>query len=215
MNAKLRQGFALLADVVHSTETADFVRGRDRRLKELSLRHRAEGRIRADYTVTAWDEFQTYTWDGASLPRVIIELRQLFMPWKLRIGVGGGQISGWRSRRPINVALGGEAFERARDALESLTSSRNKYRRMTRFRTGDDAQDQLLDLVYGLHDTLVQDTTVRQWETIGPAFRGASQDEIAELLSVGPSTVSRNLARGAYWQMKETIDVVASILTPD
>ncbi|MEM9314888.1 MAG: hypothetical protein AAGA95_09690, partial [Pseudomonadota bacterium] len=112
----------------------------------------------------------------------------------------------------INVALGGQAFERARDALESLTASRSKYRRMTRFRTGDEGLDQLLDLVYGLHDSLVQDTTVRQWETIGPALRGVSQDEIAELLNVGPSTVSRNLHRGGYWQMRETADVVASIL---
>ncbi|MEM1187829.1 MAG: SatD family protein [Pseudomonadota bacterium] len=212
MSAKNRQGFALIADVVDSTETADLVRGRDRRLQELSLRHRAKGWIKADYTVTAWDEFQTYSWDGAFLPGVVIELRQLFMPWKLRIGVGRGDISGWRSRRPINVALGGQAFERARDALESLTASRSKYRRMTRFRTGDEGLDRLLDLVYGLHDSLVQDTTVRQWETIGPALRGISQDEIAELLNVGPSTVSRNLHRGGYWQMRETADVVASIL---
>ncbi len=212
MNASLRKGFALIADVVDSTETADFVRGRDRRLKELSKRHRSKAWIKADYTVTAWDEFQTYLWDGPRLPGVIIELRQVFAPWSLRIGVGRGEISGWRSRRPINIALGGSAFERARDALDTLASSRSKYRRLTCINTGDGERDQLLDLIYGLHDTLVQEVTVRQWETIGHALRGVSQDEIGKRLGVAPSTVSRNLHRGRYWQMKETVDSVAAIL---
>jgi hypothetical protein len=208
-----RAGFALLVDVVGSSDAPDFVRRRDRGLGRLSQRHREAGWIRAPYTVTAWDEFQTFLWEPGAVARVILELRQGLAPWPLRIGVGAGGIRGWRSRRPINEAVGGPAFERAREALEALEAgSGDKYPRLTRFRTGERSRDRLLDLVYGLHDTLVRDVTERQWETIGAALGDESQEEVARRLGVQPSTVSRNLQRGHYWQMRETADVVATLL---
>ncbi len=103
----LRPGFALLVDVPGSRDESDFVAGRDKRLKALSARHVEQGWVRSPYTVTAWDEFQTFLWDGRAVPRVILELRQRFVPWELRIGVGQGGIRGWRTRRPINEAVGG------------------------------------------------------------------------------------------------------------
>jgi hypothetical protein len=212
MSTSTKPGFALIADVVGSTGADDFVRVRDRCLRELSARHREGGRIRADYTVTAWDEFQTFLWEGHHLPRIVLELREGFAPWKLRIGIGQGDISGWRSRRPINLALGGVAFERAREALTGLVASGGKYPHFTRFHTGHDELDDLLNLIYGLHDTLVEDITARQWETVAHALRGISQEEIGRLLGVAPSTVSRNLHRGHYWQLQETLDTVTRLL---
>jgi len=206
-----RTGFALLVDVTGSRNEREFVAGRDKHLKALSARHTKRGWVKAPYTVTAWDEFQTFLWDGLALPRVLLELRQGFAPWELRIGVGRGVIRGWRSRRPINEAVGGPAFERAREALDALSEPGEKYPRLTRFRTGEAARDVLLDLIYGLHDTLVQDVTERQWETIGHALAGASQDQIADTLGVYPSTVSRNLQRGHYWQMRETMERVSTL----
>lgn len=212
---KDRAGFVLIADVVGSSKTKDFVRGRDRRLETLSARQLDEGWLRSAYTVTAWDEFQTYGWDPGVVARVVLELRQIFSPWALRIGIGVGGIRGWRSRRPINEAVTGPAFERAREALEALDAAGAKVPRLTRFRTGDTTRDDLLDLVYGLHDTLVQGVTERQWETIGHAMSGATQEEIAAKLGIDASTVSRNLRRGYYWQMQETIDRVPALLGPD
>jgi len=211
--ARGRWGFAVLVDVVGSTQTADFAKGRARRLRYLSERHLERGWVKAPYTVTAWDEFQTFLWDAPSVPRVILELRQRFSPWKLTIGVGWGDIRGWRSRRPINEAVSGAAFERAREALEALTASkRSKYPRLTRFRTGDSERDCILDLIYGLHDTLVLGVTERQWETIGHALDDEGQEAIAKALGVQTSTVSRNLQRGHYWQMRETLETVAAVL---
>lgn len=207
-------GFALLVDVTGSRDESDFVKERDRRLKALSARHLERRWVRSPYTVTAWDEFQTFLWAGSAIPRVILELRQSFDPFELRVGVGRGDIRGWRSKRPINEAVGGPAFERAREALEAISDSGEKYRRLTRFRTGDTERDGLLDLIYGLHDTLVQDVTERQWEIIGHALRDASQEDIAERLGVLPSTVSRTLQRGHYWQMQETVERLSALLGP-
>lgn len=206
-------GYALIADVVGSTETRDFVQSRDGRLETLSRRHVDRGLVRTPYTITAWDEFQAFDFDPAVAAGVILELRQAFAPLELRIGVGLGSIEGWPSERPINEAVTGLAFERAREALESLETRGDKVARLTRFRTGSPETDALLDLIYGLHDTLVQGVTERQWETIGHALNGASQEEIASMLQVDPSTVSRNLRRGCYWQMQDTVNGVSELLT--
>jgi hypothetical protein len=109
--------------------------------------------------------------------------------------------------------LSGEGFERARSAMDALKSSRGeKYRRLSQFVSGDAERDSLLNLIYGLHDSLVQQVTERQWETIGAAFLLESQEDVASQLGVQPSTVTRNLKRGHYWQMRETAAVVSALL---
>lgn len=208
-----RRGFAIIADVVASSKATDFVRRRDWNLKALSSSHTEKRWIESAYTVTAWDEFQTYSWHARSIPRALLELRQKFAPWELKIGIGAGTLQGWHSQQPVNESVGGLAFERARSALNALASgSSEKYRRLTCFNTGDEQHDQLLNLVYGLSDSLLQTITERQWETIGCALLNLNQDSIAAQLNVTPSTVTRSLQRGYYWQLSETIEVVAGLL---
>lgn len=208
-----RPGAVLLVDVAGSSALSDFTEGRDRRIVRLTKLHRDQEWIAADYTVTAWDEFQSVTWQLAYLPRILLDIRQVFAPWEVYVAVGYGRVSGWQTDRPINEALGGEGFERARAAMDTLKSSRgDKYRRLSQFVTGNGNRDSLLNLVYGLHDTLVQQVTERQWETIGAALRLASQEEVADQLGVQPSTVTRNLKRGHYWQMRETASLASALL---
>lgn len=211
-----RSGAVLLVDIAGSTGVALFTAERDRKIRKLSKRHGMKKWIGADYTVTAWDEFQTVLWDRKNLPHVILEIRQVLAPWEAYIGVGFGEISGWRSQEPINEALGGEGFERARAAIDAVKAARGeKFRRLTHFVSGNKDRDKLLNLLYGLHDTLVQQVTERQWTTIGLAIDLSSQEEVAGKLGVRPSTVTRNLKRGHYWQMKETAAIVSGLLTDE
>jgi hypothetical protein len=100
--------------------------------------------------------------------------------------------------------------------MDALKSPRgDKYRRLSRFLTGDEQRDTLLDLIYGLHDSLVQQVTVRQWQTIGAALSLGSQEDVADKLGVQPSTVTRNLKRGHYWQMRETAALVSALLADE
>lgn len=212
INRHNRPGSVLLVDVADSTSKPDFRDGRDRRIERLNGEHRERGWIAADYTVTAWDEFQSVSWERQHLPRILLDIRQVFAPWEVYIAVGCGQVSGWESSRPINEALGGEGFERARAAMDALKSATgDKYRRLSQFVTGDSERDALLNLIYGLHDSLVQQVTERQWETIGAALSLRNQEDVAAKLGVQPSTVTRNLKRGHYWQMRETAAVVAAM----
>ena len=211
-----RRGAVLLVDVAGSSAIADFRRGRDDRIGQLSKLHRGQDWIATDYTVTAWDEFQSVAWQLQHLPRILLDIRQIFAPWEVYVAVGCGLVSGWQSDRPINEALGGEGFERARAAMDALKSSPGaKYRRLSQFVTGDGGRDSLLNLIYGLHDTLVQQVTERQWETIGAALVLGNQEEVAARLGVQPSTVTRNLKRAHYWQMRETATLVSAMLAKE
>jgi hypothetical protein len=216
ITADSRPGAVLLVDVAGSSSMPDFRDGRDRRIEQLTALHRERDWVAADYTVTAWDEFQSVSWDRQRLPHILLDIRQLFAPWEVYIAVGCGRVSGWQSARPINEALSGEGFERARAAMDALKSSKgDKYRRLSQFVTGDEARDALLNLIYGLHDSLVQQVTERQWETIRAALLLKNQEDVAGTLRVQPSTVTRNLKRGHYWQMRETASVVSALLADE
>lgn len=205
---------ALTADIVRSRDIPDFREWRDGRLQAVSKRHQKEGWIRAPYTVTAWDEFQTLLSSVGHAARLIFDLRLQFYPHHLRIGIGIGDITGLPKRRErINATLGGPAFERAREALDSLKKNR-KSEALTAFQSGDPDLDLALNLIYQLHDTLLQQATPRQWETI-KAYAGARRQELAATggrMGLDVSTVSRNLQRGHYWQMERTVQGVSDLL---
>ena len=111
----------------------------------------------------------------------------------------------------MNEALSGSGFERARTAIDEVKDAgRSKIRRLTRFCTGDADRDAVLNLVYALADTLVGQVSPRQWEMIGSAAVADSQEAVARRFGVDPSTVTRNLRRGHYWQLKETAAVLAA-----
>lgn len=204
---------AVTADIVESRQIKGLNRWRDRKLRELSAIHQREGLTLAPYAVTTWDEFQSLT-RPALAPRLILGLRLHFYPRHLRIGVGiGGLLGAPGGRKPVNVALGGAAFENARDALESLKSHR-KSDALTAFRSPDGDLDIALNLIYHLHDTLLRQVTPRQWETLR-AYSQSSPQELAaaaESLGISVSTASRTLQRGHYWQMEETVAAVSEIL---
>lgn len=215
MSAISPQGNAavLLVDVVGSSELEDFVGGRDHRIGRLNGRHQAAGWIAAPYTVTAWDEFQSVLWQLAMIPPILLDIRRVFAPWEVYVAVGIGEVSGDGSRKPINEALSGAGFDRARQAMDALKSSKgDKYRRLTRFRSDDRDRDALLDLLYGLHDSLTQQITPRQWQTISAALEFDNQEDVAAHLHVQPSTVTRNLKRGHFWQLRDTAETVSGLL---
>lgn len=203
----------LLVDVAGSSALEDFVGGRDRRIGQLNERHRAKNWIAAPYTVTAWDEFQSVLWQLETIPPILLDIRRVFAPWEVYVAVGIGEVTGDSLRKPINETLSGTAFDRARQAMDALKSSKgDKYRRLTRFRSADRDRDVLLDLVYGLHDSLTQQITERQWETISAALESENQEDVATRLHVRPSTVTRNLRRGHFWQLKDTAETVSALL---
>jgi len=201
----------LIADVLESRARADIRSLLGRKLAAVSKRHLRKKLIQLPYSVTAGDEFQTVTRDLPSIPAVILDLRRALRPLSLRIGVGFGRISD-RIQPPVN-RLGGEAFQRARGAIENIkTSSLFKFDVLTAFESRNAGFNSAINLIYGLHDTLVLKITEKQWETIEEFLDTPTLEQTAKRLRLDASTVSRNLKRGYYWQLSETVKVAGSLI---
>jgi len=201
----------ITADVVGSRNILFFRQKRDRKLARLSRLHLAHQLILSPYAVTAWDEFQVILSKPEFAPRVILDLRRLFYPFELWIAVGMGSASGVH-RKPVNVHAGGQAFERARAAAERLKSASPKYRALTAFNSGNEIFDTIANTVYHLQDALLEKTTEKQWAAINMQMQTGRQDVTARKLKLNISTVSRNLKRGYYWHLVETVAAMENIV---
>ena len=201
----------LIADVLESHARADIRGLLGRKLAAVSRCHLRKKLIQLPYSVTAGDEFQTVTRNLPSIPAVILDLRKALRPLALRIGIGFGPISD-RIQPPVN-RLGGEAFQRARKAIENIkTNSLFKFDSLTAFESRSAGFNSTINLIYGLHDTLVLKITEKQWETIEEFLERPTLEQTAKRLKLDASTVSRNLKRGYYWQLSETVKVAGSLI---
>jgi len=202
---------ALIADVMESRARSDLRSLLGNKLAAISRRHLHRKLIQLPYSVTAGDEFQTVTRDLPSIPAVIQDLRVALRPLSLRIGVGFGSIAG-PIQPPVN-RLGGEAFQAARKAIESIkTGNLFKFEVLTAFVSRYEHFNKTINLIYGLHDTLVLKITQRQWETIQEFRDTPTLEQTAKRLKLDNSTVSRNLKRGYYWQLAETVKGTESLI---
>ena len=201
----------LIADVMESRAHADLRSLLGKKLAAIPRHHLNRKLIQLPYSVTAGDEFQTVTRNLPSIPAVIRDLRAALRPLSLRIGVGFGSVSG-RIQAPVN-RLGGEAFQSARKAIENIkTGNLFKFEVLTAFVSPYPHFDNTINLIYGLHDTLVLKITERQWETIQEFLGSPTLEQTAKRLKLDDSTVSRNLKRGYYWQLTETVEASGSLI---
>lgn len=201
----------LVADVVESSSRAGLRALLASRLADASRRHLRRKLIALPYSVTAGDEFQTVTRNLRALPETLLDLRTSFRPLSLRIGIGLGRVSE-RLRPPVN-RLGGEAFQNARKAVDRLkTGNLFRFDTLTAFSSRDPRFDAVLNLLYGLHDTLVLKITKKQWEAVAASLEHRTLQRAARCLRLDASTVSRNLKRGYYWQLLDTAKVAAMLI---
>jgi hypothetical protein len=194
---------AITCDIVGSRQIEEFRRKRDQKLRRISKLHVEKKLILSEYAITAWDEFEGILSRPTNLPGVIVDLRRHFHPFELWIGIGIGQVTE-PHKKPVNVFAGGEAFERAREAMNKLKPKRSKTGVLTSFVTGNEMFDLIGDTVYQLHDSLLQSISNKQWETINVLMETSGQELAAKKLGLNKSTISRNLRRGFWWQIQET-----------
>jgi hypothetical protein len=200
-----KQYAVLIADVVGSRTRQNLRALLGERLERASRAQLREKLIRLPYAITAGDEFQTIAWSCERLPELIFDLRAWMWPLRLRMGIGIGRVPG-RLQTPVN-RLGGEAFELARTALGGVKGGAgNKFKVLTRFASQDAVFDSTANLIYALQDTLVQQITEKQWETIAVFRKKRRLQAAASVLRLDASTVSRNLKRGYFWQVEQTME---------
>ena len=209
MQTRNRHYGVLVADVVESRSHSHLRASLNEKLRIASIAQMADKLIRIPYAVTAGDEFQTIALRVDSIPKLILDLRRRLQPLPLRIGIGIGTIQG-SIRPPVN-RIAGQAFESARAAINEIKKTR-KYPTLTAFRSQKPEFDQVANLVYGLHDTLLLEITSKQWDTIATYLIKDRVDYTAKALSIDISTASRNLKRGYFWQIEHTAVVMETAL---
>jgi SatD family (SatD) len=201
----------LIADVVASSSRQSLRQLLGKTLSVASGCHLRGKLIQLPYSVTAGDEFQTVIANLPALPQIILDLRIMLQPLSLRIGVGFGRIAD-RIEPPVN-RLGGEAFQLARQAIQAVKTGRQfKFESLTVFASRQSAFDETINLIYGLHDTLVAGITEKQWETIAAFTSNPTLASTSRRLKLDASTISRNLKRGYYWQLTATAKAVESFI---
>lgn len=201
----------LIADVMASSARTNVRALLGKKLAATSENHLRQKLILLPYSVTAGDEFQTLTAELPSLPALLLDLRAALRPLPIRIGVGIGTVAD-RIEPPVN-RLTGEAFQLARRAIENVkTSSLFKFETLTAFASHNTDFDQTINLLYGLHDTLVLQITAKQWEAIRQFRDQPTLEQSAKRLHLDVSTVSRTLKRGYYWQLTETAKVAGALI---
>ena len=179
MKTKAKTYAVITCDIVGSRHIEEFRRKRDQKLRGISKLHVERKWILSEYAITAWDEFEGILSRPTNLPAVILDLRRQFHPFELWIGIGIGQVTE-PYRKPVNVFAGGEAFERAREAMNHLTAKRSKPGILTSFVTGNETFDLIANTVYHLHDTLLQSISAKQWQTINVHMETNRQDLTTE-----------------------------------
>jgi len=211
-----RTWLALIADLRSSREIPARERPRvDRALRQAIVRvMRLHGsHFRMTPEVLRGDELQAVLRPDAPALMVLTYLRaQLVLGAgrgvALRAGLGRGTIQRLSPRGPFSSD--GEAFHRARAALES--TKRSGGARLTGWITGDPSVDRFASVTLALIDSFASRWTGPQWEAIAGRLEGKGLDAIARERQVSFQSVSKRL-RAASWsevqQASELLEAAA------
>ncbi len=146
------------------------------------------------FALSRGDEIQAVCNEPATLPQLIRELRYHCLPFQIRVGVGIGSIEA--VDHTLNSwEMNGEAFFRAREALDSF--AKDKFPG-TRFCTSESFFDLALNTIYLLNDTYLARWTDAQWEAIHYYQLYRTYQKAAEVLKIARQNVQKR-CYAAHW----------------
>jgi hypothetical protein len=111
------------------------------------------------------DEIQAVCRELELLPVIIRKLRYRCIPLKLRIAVGIGLIESAGKLYTSSWDMNGEAFFKARAALNRLAAVNRKFPG-TFIASPDPGFDLAANTIYSLYDTIINHWTEKQWMTV-------------------------------------------------
>ncbi len=205
----------LIADIKSSKKLAPRDRLQvDRALQKAIIRVlKAHGEhFRLAPEVLRGDEMQAVLRPGAPILSILTCLRAHLMLGAgevegLRAGIGQGPLLRVSPKGPF--ASEGEAFHRAREALESVRPHGGS--RMTAWKSGETQFDASADVVLGLVDALAARWTRPQWEAILGRLEGKGLHGIAKETGVKFQNVSKRLRAASWNEVQAAIDHLDAI----
>lgn len=204
----------LIADLKSSRKLApqDRVQADQAMEKAISRVMKAHGEhFRLAPEVLRGDELQAVLRPAAPILTILASLRAHFMIGAenvegLRAGIGLGSLLRVSPKGPF--ASEGEAFHRAREALESVKQRGSS--RMTAWQSGNTAYDESADVMLGLLDAIGARWTRPQWEAILGRLEGKGLHAIGKEKGVKFQNVSKRLRAASWNEAQAAIDYLDS-----
>jgi len=177
----------ITADVVNSKRAGDV---------RQTLQERADRVVSPllawPFKVSRGDEIQGVCRGVLAAPEIVRHLVYQARPFLLRLGLGIGPAPSERAASPWE--LSGEAFFRAREALENR---RDKHASI-RLVSGDARLDLAADAVFTLMDTIWSRWTREQWDAVMAYERDGTYEAAGATLGIALQNVEKR-CRAARW----------------
>lgn len=210
---------AVIGDIIQSKK----LENRNESQKKLydiltSINEKYASDIASKFMITLGDEFQGLLGCGENAMNIISEIEIKMYPIKIRFGIGLGEIT-TSINREIPLGADGPAYHNARSMIERLKSMERKakssYSDMMIASQGDNATvDMLLNSILSLCSTIKKKWSQRQREIVFAHIESAdNQNRTAEKLGIKQSSVNKGLSNAAYYTYKNSLDIVASVLS--
>ncbi len=155
--------------------------------------------IASKFSVTIGDEFQAVLFLDNSLLKILDELF-INVPYDFRLGIGFGSLS-TKIDSELSIGADGEAFWRAREAIEFIHNS-NYRNRCNIFFIGERDVDSSINTIFLLSETIKSKWTAVQKETFAAMMNeniyseDFKQNDLARILHIDESSLSRRLSNG-------------------
>jgi len=147
------------------------------------------------------DEVQCVVKKGENPFSAIREIRFVLLDYQLKIGLGIGEIEIPESARD-SWDLSGEAFFRAREALDHLSGADETCVEML---SGDLHQDLAVNSILTLMNLIMNDWTITQFNYVMAYERYGTYDKTSEALNVSSQNIHKACKR-AKWDVVKQIE---------
>lgn len=185
----------ITADIIRSKSYNNLEKNIDNKLKKLNK----YVKINYPFTNLKGDEIQGVFKEflPENFSKSIRSLRFFMLPYRLKIGVGIGNISSpMNSNNPWE--LNGEAFHFAREALNFLENE--KLSRNTFIKSNLPGLNEILNSLFLLMDSIQNEWTEAQWEAIHAYEDQGTYKNAAELLNIAYQNVEKRCS-AANWKV--------------
>lgn len=185
-------------------------------LEKINQEHAED--ISAKFLPTIENEFQGLVCKGCNLMRLLLEIKNELYPYKVRFGIGIGEIeSDFQSENAITIS--GPGYEKARESLKILQNrDAKKQKTFTDIHleiVGEQNERvHLMNTIFSLLTTLESEWSNRQREIIYNMLKYQdTQSTVAKRFGVTQSTIQKTLTAGKYYAYEEALSTLEKIFS--
>ncbi|HHS49962.1 MAG TPA: hypothetical protein ENN07_02485 [candidate division Zixibacteria bacterium] len=190
---------AIIGDLVGSRDAPDRAALQSKLNDSLSAANKKfTHRLFSKFILTAGDEFQAIAEYVVTAFKITQILKDELFPHPVRFGIGYGSLKIFPEDREFAIGFDGEAFWRARTAIEES----KKCGVSVVFHTGTEYDEILKSIQRGI-DWIAENRTHKQATAAILYNNGLDQKEIAERMNTKQPGITRFLKKGGYFVEKD------------